>query len=65
VPRPELHAAAVSLRSTDTPEPPSSTPSALSKFDKLLGCRGSLADEQTAYLNVSKDGPDKPEHYRY
>ena len=24
-----------------------------------------LTDEQAAYLGVSKDGPYKPEHYRY
>jgi adenosylhomocysteinase len=24
-----------------------------------------LSDEQAAYLGVSKDGPYKPEHYRY
>ncbi|MBL8502085.1 MAG: adenosylhomocysteinase, partial [Rhodocyclaceae bacterium] len=24
-----------------------------------------LSDEQAAYLNLSKDGPYKPEHYRY
>ena len=24
-----------------------------------------LSDEQSAYINVSKDGPYKPDHYRY
>jgi len=24
-----------------------------------------LTDDQAAYLGVSKDGPYKPEHYRY
>jgi len=34
-------------------------------LDKLGVKLTRLTDSQAAYLNVSKDGPYKPEHYRY
>jgi adenosylhomocysteinase len=34
-------------------------------LDKIGVKLTTLSDEQAAYLGVSKDGPYKPEHYRY
>jgi adenosylhomocysteinase len=34
-------------------------------LDKLGVRLTRLSDDQAAYLGVSKDGPYKPEHYRY
>ena len=36
------------------------------KIQEKLGVKlTTLTDKQSAYLNVPKDGPYKPEHYRY
>ena len=34
-------------------------------LDKLGATLTVMTDEQSAYVNISKDGPYKPEHYRY
>jgi adenosylhomocysteinase len=34
-------------------------------LDKLGVKLSKLTDEQAAYLGVPKDGPFKPDHYRY
>jgi adenosylhomocysteinase len=38
---------------------------ALLQLKKLNAQLTQLTDQQAAYINVKKDGPYKPEHYRY
>jgi adenosylhomocysteinase len=34
-------------------------------LDKLGAKLTELSDDQASYINVAKEGPYKPEHYRY
>jgi len=38
---------------------------ALLQLKKLNAQLTQLTDQQAAYINVKKEGPYKPEHYRY